>query len=59
MMRAVCSPHQGLRRMPVLFASSREQQAGLIGFDFVFNTRTLSIQMAHVEEITIHPGTDQ
>ena len=45
--------------MPVFFASSREQQAGFIGFDFVFNTRTLIIQMAHVEEITIHQGTDQ
>ena len=59
MMREVCEQHQGLLRMPVLFASSREQQAGVIGVDFVFNTRTLIIHMAHVEEITIHQGTDQ
>jgi hypothetical protein len=40
-------------RVPRLFASSREQQASFIAFDFVFNTRTLIVQMAHLEKITI------
>jgi hypothetical protein len=59
MRREVCEQPQGLLRMLVLFASLREQQACFIGFDGVFKTYTLIIQLAHLEEITTHHGTDQ
>ena len=45
--------HQRLLRIPVLFASTWEQQASFIGFDFVFNTGPLIIQMAYLDEIMI------
>jgi hypothetical protein len=45
--------HQRLLRIPVVFASAWEQQASFIGFDFVFNTGSVIIHMAYLDEVTI------
>ena len=45
--------HQGLLRVQVLFASPGEEQTTLIGFDFVFNSCTIVIQIAQMHAIII------